>query len=118
MIKVSLMKVLDKILGGVRRFWPCHLCTVLAAILFGLDNHDWTDDSAMLNAMWWGICWGALAGVFARLVCEWRGISKGNLVSGIVTVVVFVSAGSSRATVLKASFTVVTPTLPLSFAVQ
>ena len=87
MIKVSLTKVLDKISDGVRRFWPCHLCTVLAADLFVLVNHDWMDGSAMLNAMW-GIFWGALAGVFARLVCEWRGISKGNLVSGIVTVVV------------------------------
>ena len=51
MIKVSLTKVLDKISDGVRRFWPCHLCTVLAAVLFVLANHDWMDGSAMLNAM-------------------------------------------------------------------
>ena len=84
MIKVSLTKVLDKISDGVRRFWPCHLCTVLATDLFVLVNHDWMDGSAMLNAMW-GIFWGALAGVFARLVCEWRGISiiRNSGLSGI-----------------------------------
>lgn len=70
-VKASLVKVREKIRDGFFRFGVFHFCVVAVAVLLVLSNHSAVSDSVALNASR-GICWGALAGVFAQLVGEWR----------------------------------------------
>ena len=70
-VKVSLIKVRERIRDGFFRFGVFHFCVAAVAVLLVLSNHSVVSDSVALNASR-GICWGALAGVFAQLVGEWR----------------------------------------------
>ena len=70
-VRESFAKVWDRIREGFFRFGVFHFCVAAVAVLLVLSNHSVIRDSAALNASR-GICWGALAGVFAQLVGEWR----------------------------------------------
>ena len=70
-VRESFAKVWDRIREGFFRFGVFHFCVAAVAVLLVLSNHSVIRDAAALNVSR-GICWGALAGVFAQLVGEWR----------------------------------------------
>ena len=71
MKKEILIKLTEKIRRGLVRFLPFHLCAVVVAVLLALDNHNVIGDVMTMNFAR-GIYTGALAGVFWRLMVEWR----------------------------------------------
>ena len=71
MKKEILIKAVEKIRRGIVRFLPFHLCAVAVAVLMVLANHNVIGDTTMLNCAR-GLYTGALAGVFWRLMVEWR----------------------------------------------
>lgn len=87
-MKKTVAKVLEKVLAGTRRFWAFHLCAVALAVLLVLANHDVVGDASAAKVSQ-GVFWGALAGLFAQFLYEWRrwpwrdlGVSAATLVVG------------------------------------
>ena len=86
-VRESFARAWGKIRGGFVRFGVFHVCMVAVAMLFALENHGLVGESAMLNLAR-GICWGALAGVFAQLVGEWRRVPLKKWIVAVITGVI------------------------------
>lgn len=84
MFKQTLAKALDKFRCGFRRFAIFDLCAVAVAVLFVLGNHHVIRETTQAK-MSLGIFWGALAGVFVQLLCEWRAWPHRRLLVGLAT---------------------------------
>lgn len=86
-MKKTVAKVLEKVLAGTRRFWAFHLCAVALAVLLVLANHDVVGDASAAKVSQ-GVFWGALAGLFAQFLYEWRRWPWRDLGVGAATLVV------------------------------
>ena len=86
-MKKTVAKVLEKVLAGTRRFWAFHLCAVALAVLLVLANHDVVGDASAAKVSQ-GAFWGALAGLFAQFLYEWRRWPWRDLGVGAATLVV------------------------------
>ena len=84
MFKQTLTKARNKFRCGFRRFAVFDLCAIAVAALFVLENHDVIREATQARASL-GIFWGALAGVFVQLLCEWRAWPHRRLLVGLVT---------------------------------
>lgn len=84
MFKQTLTKALDRFRCGFRRFAIFDLCAVAVAALFVLGNHDVIRETTQAKVSL-GILWGALAGVFVQLLCEWRAWPHRRLLVGLAT---------------------------------
>ena len=80
-------KVIGEIWRGLRRFWAFHLCMEAVFVLFILANHQFVEREVSDKASL-GICWGAVAGVLVRIVCEWREWTWRHASVGCVTAAV------------------------------
>lgn len=87
MVRETFVKAWDRVKDGFVRFGVFHFCVVAFAVLAVLTNHDVVKAETGLNLIR-GICWGALVGVFAQLVGEWRNRPLNKAVVAAITILV------------------------------